>query len=196
MATDNDDRSADDTTEEELEATARPPVVDEDEDEDDDDDDDDEDLADPALDPARDHGPDTIVKSTSGLQKLEDKPVPPDVRDEHEHDEHHGLAHTTPVGLLVGVLAALLVLTIITVAVTKFDLGGQGNLVVAMVIATMKAALVVTYFMHLRWDRKMHLVLFLSSVLFVILFLSMALTDRSEYQQSIDQMTEAQAASK
>jgi cytochrome c oxidase subunit 4 len=187
MATDNDDRSADDTTEEdELEARASAP----------DEDDEDEDEADPTLDPARDHGPDTIVKSTSGLQKLEEKPEPPDVRDEHEHDEHHGLAHTTPVALLAGVLGALLVLTILTVSVTKIDLGSQGNLVVAMVIATVKAALVVTFFMHLKWDRKVHLVLFMSSVLFVILFLSMALTDRSEYQHSIDQMTEAQAASK
>jgi cytochrome c oxidase subunit 4 len=192
MATDNDDRSADDTTEDELENRASPGVDEDGEDENDGE----EDAADPALDPARDHGPDTVVKSTSGLQKLEDKPEPPDVRDEHEHDEHHGLAHTTPVALLVGVLAALLVLTVITVGVTKFDLGSQGNLVVAMVIATLKAGLVVTYFMHLKWDRKVHLVLFLSSVLFVILFLSMALTDRSEYQHSIDQLSEAQAASK
>jgi len=190
MATDNDDRSADDTTDDELENRATPDVSEDDEDEAD------EDEADPALDPGRDHGPDTIVKSTSGLQKLEDKPEPPDVRDEHEHDENHGLAHTTPVALLAGVLAALLVLTVLTVSVTKFDLGSQGNLVVAMIIATIKAALVVTYFMHLKWDRKVHLVLFLSSVLFVILFLSMALTDRGEYQHSIDQMTEAQAVSK
>jgi cytochrome c oxidase subunit 4 len=116
------------------------------------------------------------------------------VRDVHEHDEHHGLAHTTPVSLLVIVLSALLVLTIITVAVTRVDLGSQGNLVVAMVIATIKAALVVMYFMHLRWDRKMHLVVFLSSVLFVILFLSMTVTDRAEYRPSVEQLEEAQAA--
>jgi cytochrome c oxidase subunit 4 len=157
---------------------------------------DDDDEPDPALAPGRDHPADTMVNSTSGLQKIEEKPQPPDLRDEHELDEHHGLAHTTPVSLLVAVLTGLLLLTIVTVAVTKFDLGSQGNLMVAMVIATIKAALVVTYFMHLRWDRKVHLVLFLSSVLFVILFLSMALTDRSEYQKSIDQLEEVQANSK
>ncbi len=156
--------------------------------------DDDDDDADPALDSGRHPGPDMIVKTTSGLQTIEEKPKPPDPRDEHEYDEHHGLAHTTPISLLVGVLAALLVLTIVTVAVTKVDLGSQGNLIIAMVIATIKAALVVMYFMHLRWDRKVHLVLFLSSVLFVILFLSMAITDRGEYQQSIDQLEEVQAA--
>jgi cytochrome c oxidase subunit 4 len=121
-----------------------------------------------------------------------------DDRVEISHDMHaeathdHGLAHTTPVSLLVGVLSVLLVLTIITVTVTRLDLGGQGNLVVAMIIATIKAALVVTYFMHLRWDRRMHLLAFLSSVLFLILFLSMALTDRHEYLPDVLRLQEAQ----
>src|ERR1044071_8415863 len=104
----------------------------------------------------------------------------------HGHEEHHGLAHTTPVKLLVGVLAALMFLTIVTVAVTSVDLGSSGNLVVAMVIATIKAALVVTFFMHLVWDKKLHLILFLISVLFLILFLSMTVTDRGEYEPDID----------
>jgi cytochrome c oxidase subunit IV len=116
-----------------------------------------------------------------------------DPGDGHDHDAHapgeghdHGLAHTTPISLLFGILAALLVLTVATVAVTSFDLGAQGNLVVAMVIATVKAALVCTFFMHLLWDKKFNLVLFLTSVLFLILFLSMTTTDRGEYQQAVD----------
>jgi cytochrome c oxidase subunit 4 len=103
----------------------------------------------------------------------------------HGHDDH-GLAHTTPVKLLVGILAVLLVLTILTVAVTSIDLGASGNLIVAMVIATIKAALVVSFFMHLVWDKKLHLILFLISVLFLILFLAMSVTDRGEYQPDID----------
>src|SRR4051794_381311 len=54
----------------------------------------------------------------------------------HGDDHGHGLAHTMPLPLLFGVLGALLALTIATVAVTSIDLGAQGNLVVAMVIAT------------------------------------------------------------
>jgi cytochrome c oxidase subunit 4 len=88
--------------------------------------------------------------------------------------------------MLVGVLGALMGLTILTVSVTSFDLGSEGNLVVAMVIATIKAALVVTFFMHLFWDKKFHLILFLTAVLFVVLFLSMSITDRGEYQRNID----------
>ena len=102
----------------------------------------------------------------------------------HHHD--HGLAHTTPVPLLLGILGALMFLNIVTVAVTAVDLGAQGNLVVAMVIATIKAALVVAFFMHLVWDKKLHLILFLTSVLFLILFLSLSTNDRGEYQPDIE----------
>jgi len=121
----------------------------------------------------------------------------------HAHDDHahgdghdHGLAHTTPVWLLFAILGALLVLTVATVAVTSIDLGAQGNLVVAMIIATVKAALVCTFFMHLLWDKKFNLVLFLTSVLFLILFLSMATTDRSEYQHLVDEYRALQLQTK
>ncbi len=111
------------------------------------------------------------------------------------HDDH-GLAHTTPVSLLVGILAVLLVLTILTVSVTSIDLGAQGNLIVAMAIATVKAALVVMFFMHLFWDKKFHLILFMTSVLFLILFLSMSITDRGEYDRDIEAFRAAQAQAK
>jgi len=100
------------------------------------------------------------------------------------HD--HGLAHLTPIKLLVGVFAALSALTIATVAVTSFDLGSQGNFIVAMIIATIKAGLVMAFFMHLVWDKKFNLTVFLSAFLFVLLFLSLTLTDRNEYQTEID----------
>jgi cytochrome c oxidase subunit IV len=112
----------------------------------------------------------------------------------HAQDEEHGLSHITPLSLLVGVLAVLIALTIITVYSAGIDLGAQWNLVLAMVIATIKAGLVVTFFMHLLWDKKLHLLVFLSSVLFLILFLSMALTDRREYQHDIDKVDRDKAA--
>ena len=94
-----------------------------------------------------------------------------------------------PVRLLVGVWWGLMILTIITVAVTTVDLGPRINLTVAMAIATMKAGLVVTYFMHLRWDRPFHTLVFLGSLLFVSLFISMTLFDKSEYERDIDEMS-------
>lgn len=123
----------------------------------------------------------------------------PPVLGAHAHaDAHggHGLAHTMPVWMLVAVLAALMGLTVLTVSVTSFDLGSEGNLVIAMVIATIKAGLVVTFFMHLLWDKKFHLILFLTAVLFVVLFLSMSITDRGEYQKNIDLYQNTTAVSK
>jgi len=131
-----------------------------------------------------------------------DEPIKnaPHASDDHAHHaghgDDHGLAHTMPIWLLFAVLGALLVLTIATVSVTSIDLGHQGNLVVAMVIATVKAALVCTFFMHLLWDKKFNLVLFLTSVLFLILFLSMATTDRGEYQNLVDEYREQQLNTK
>jgi len=120
---------------------------------------------------------------------------------DHGHADHgdghdHGLAHTTPVSLLFIILGLLLFLTVATVAVTSIDLGAQGNLIVAMVIATVKAALVCTFFMHLLWDKKFNTILFLTSVLFLILFLSMSTADRGEYQHDVDTYRAIQIAPK
>jgi cytochrome c oxidase subunit 4 len=104
------------------------------------------------------------------------------------HGHSTEISHVTPVRMLLGVWGALMVLTVITVGVTVVDLGSQTNLLVAMAIATIKAGLVVTYFMHLRWDRPFHTLIFLGSLLFVSLFISMTLLDKSEYEGDIQEM--------
>jgi hypothetical protein len=43
------------------------------------------------------------------------------------------------------------------------------------------------YFMHLVWDSKFNVIAFLSSFLFVLLFLSMTILDRGEYQSVVTQ---------
>jgi len=139
----------------------------------------------PALEPTEQDEPEEAARREAPL-----------IADGHSGHTDHGLAHTMPVWMLVAVLGALMGLTILTVSVTSFDLGSQGNLIVAMVIATIKAALVVTFFMHLLWDKKFHLILFLTAVLFVVLFLSMSITDRGEYQKNIDLYQSTTAASK
>jgi cytochrome c oxidase subunit 4 len=101
-----------------------------------------------------------------------------------------GYSHVASIRVLVSVFASLIVLTAITVAVTQFDLGPTWNLIVALTVATVKAGLVVAFFMHLLWDRRFNLLLFLSSILFVILFLSFSVGDRSEYQKDIDSYIE------
>ena len=52
------------------------------------------------------------------------------------------------------VLLALLVLTGITVVASQTDLGDPGNLIVGLLIALIKASLVVLFFMHLKYEAR------------------------------------------
>lgn len=73
----------------------------------------------------------------------------------HSHEQHdinpHDLGHILPFAVYLRVFIALIVLTAITVGVTRFDFGAM-NMVVAMGIASIKAGLVALYFMHLRYE--------------------------------------------
>jgi cytochrome c oxidase subunit 4 len=89
-----------------------------------------------------------------------------------------------PLGVLVGVWAALMLLTFVTVAATWVNLGAL-NLWLAMAIAVAKGSLVALYFMHLRYDRPFNAVVFLGSLMFVMLFVSLALMDTMEYQPEL-----------
>lgn len=97
---------------------------------------------------------------------------------------HAGVGHVVPLRLLVGVLALLLLLTVATVAVTLVDLGSM-NIVAALAIAVVKAALVLLYFMHLRWDRPFHALVIISALAFVMLFVALALLDSAQYQADL-----------
>jgi cytochrome c oxidase subunit 4 len=97
----------------------------------------------------------------------------------HDNEAGHGLAHIMPLWLLAAVWGGLLILTVITVSVTKIDLGGA-SLWIAMAIATVKASLVALYFMHLRYDRPFNGIILISALLFVTLFVGLALTDTKE----------------
>jgi cytochrome c oxidase subunit 4 len=103
----------------------------------------------------------------------------------NEHGHQGALAHVMPKRVLIGVWGALMVLTVLTVTAHSVDFGGNLNLVVALAIATVKATLVVLFFMHLLYDRTFHLLFFLGSLLFVFLFLSFALLDSGQYQGDI-----------
>ena len=107
---------------------------------------------------------------------------------EHSHEHHaddHGLSHTASVKVLLSTGGALMVLTVITVLATKIDLGGNINLALAMAIAAIKATLVVLFFMHLKYDKVFHSVLFLGGVLAAALFVGFALMDSGQYQETI-----------
>jgi len=76
------------------------------------------------------------------------------------------------------VLLTLLVLTAITVAAAGIRFGSPAvNVVVALTIATLKASLVALYFMHLRHDRPMNALIFVTGLVFLGLLLMLTLVD-------------------
>jgi cytochrome c oxidase subunit IV len=101
--------------------------------------------------------------------------------------EAHGTAagHVVPARVLVGVWAILLVLTAATVSVTWYDFGAGPNLWIAMGIATVKASLVLLYFMHLRYDRPVNAIVFIFALFFVALFIGGVLQDSQHYQADL-----------
>jgi len=103
---------------------------------------------------------------------------------EHHDDEHHGIAHTASIKVLIGTGGTLLLLTIVTVLATRVDFGTNINLAVAMFIAVIKATLVILFFMHLKYDKIFHSVVFLSAILAASLFVGFTLMDSGQYQQS------------
>jgi cytochrome c oxidase subunit 4 len=100
------------------------------------------------------------------------------VYDEPGGGEHR--PHIVPLWQLASVFAALIALTIATVAVTYVDLGSL-NLWVAMIIAGVKGALVAAIFMHLGYDRGAYAFIFFSAIAFVALFIAIALMDTQTY---------------
>ena len=104
------------------------------------------------------------------------------------HDEPHGgdiHPHVVPLWMLAAVFGALIVFTILTVAVTYVDLGSM-NVWVALIIAAVKAVLVAEIFMHLRWDRPFNGVVFLIAIVTVFLFITIVFLDTTEYQPTVD----------
>ncbi|MGQ0720920.1 MAG: cytochrome C oxidase subunit IV family protein [Candidatus Eiseniibacteriota bacterium] len=105
----------------------------------------------------------------------------------HSHGEagheHGSVGHIVPLRILFGTWAALIVLTVVTVGSTYIDLGDL-NIVIALLIAVVKSAFVVLFFMHLKYDKPFHAIVFVSATLFVMLFISLALMDSKEYLPS------------
>jgi len=99
----------------------------------------------------------------------------------HGGEGHPLVGHLVPQGVLYGTAAALLILTVITVAVRYIDVG-EFNIHIALGIAVIKATLVAAFFMHLRWDRPFNLLVFIACVLGVVLFMAFAVMDTTQYR--------------
>ena len=86
---------------------------------------------------------------------------------EHNDQEHQ---HITPYGIYVLVWVGLIALTSITVTVAGINLGNY-TLAVAMIIAAVKSSLVISIFMHIKFDQPIFKVfLLLSGMTLLIIF--------------------------
>lgn len=97
----------------------------------------------------------------------------------------HDFAHPFPVWGLIAVFFALVFLTIVTVAQASFDLGGW-DIILSMIIATIKATLVVLFFMHLAFDKPFNAIIFVASLFFVALFIGGTIADSQTYRDTLE----------
>jgi cytochrome c oxidase subunit IV len=77
----------------------------------------------------------------------------------------------------VNVLLALSVLTAVTVAISHVHFGRAGNIAVGLAIATVKASLVVLFFMHLKYEQRWWAAIVLFPLLLVMIIIGSNLPD-------------------
>lgn len=93
------------------------------------------------------------------------------------HGEEHVHVHGSP-KIYLAVFAALIFLTVVTVAASYINWGsGLTNVIIAMFIASLKGSLVALFFMHLRWEGRMNAIIFCVCLFFLGLFLIGCYTD-------------------
>lgn len=119
--------------------------------------------------------------------------------DSHDKHDDHGVAHVLPISTLLGVFFALLFLTWLTVSASMFIAARPQfhsfGVPIAMAIATVKALLVILYFMHLRYDKPLNNIIFFFCFAFFFLFISFTLIDSLQYQSSITDWMNNQSTS-
>ena len=104
--------------------------------------------------------------------------------------------HITPLRVYLGIGAALLVLTALTIGVSQIHLG-PWNIVVALAIAAIKATLVAFFFMHLFYDNKFYFLVLTIGILFLAIFIGFTMIDtmrRGDLYQEIAKPIKDRAA--
>jgi len=88
---------------------------------------------------------------------------------EHPHEP-------VPYRTFILIWGALLVLTVITVAVSRVHLGAL-NVWVALSVASVKSSLVIFFFMHLRQESKLFKIGLLTMLVILAIFIGMTFLD-------------------
>lgn len=92
------------------------------------------------------------------------------------HDDGAVHAHVSSPFFYAAIFGALLFLTALTYGQSLVDLG-RLNIVLVVIIASLKASLVVTFFMHLSHDNRFHALIFVSCIFFIGVFFAYTFND-------------------
>lgn len=84
--------------------------------------------------------------------------------------------HIIGYSTLIGVWACLLALTAVTVAISRYDLGTL-NIWCALGIASVKSALVIAFFMHMKYEGRLLRLSLLTALVVLTIFIGLTLSD-------------------
>lgn len=84
---------------------------------------------------------------SQNMQLAKNSNSPENISLTEHHNQHHGLSTK----VCIKVWLALMILTAITVGVAEVDLG-LFHVLVAMLVATIKAGIVILWFMHIKYE--------------------------------------------
>ncbi len=96
-----------------------------------------------------------------------------------DEDDMQASEHDMPYRAYVAVWAGLIALTALTVGVSYIDMKQVGTLA-ALMIAGCKASLVVLYFMHIRFERRLHVLMLLVVAATYLIFIGLTFSDYGE----------------
>ena len=100
---------------------------------------------------------------------------------------HSPFGHIASPAQLLAVFGALLFFTLVTVWISRGPVDfGWTSIVIAMVVATVKALLVMLFFMHMVHERPFNVFAFAAGFLFLGLFMFFALMDSSQYWNDVE----------
>jgi cytochrome c oxidase subunit IV len=85
--------------------------------------------------------------------------------------------HIVPVRVYLMIFLALMAGTFLTVVAAFYDFPWRLNTVIALTIATIKATLVVLYFMHVRYSSRLVWVIVASALFWLAILFGLTLSD-------------------
>lgn len=95
-------------------------------------------------------------------------------------DADIGLGHILSASTYTKTFAILVVLTVITYLASLVDFGGGWNAFVALLIATVKASIVCSFFMHLKFEGRLVILYAIYPLALLVLFIGTSCFDEAD----------------